>query len=147
MSKILVLDKTICLVQEYLKACSVDGKMEEPKSNFESEFTEAVEELKELCDIKSIVLKDTLPVRSTVCTSETSELTKLDLLEEQLEMLRHNLVCYSSDLSLTYPKVGFERSYEETRNRMELLLEVCTIVEAHDASYQPLSIEEETDVK
>jgi len=139
MSKILVIDKTIHLVQEYMKSCSVDGKLEGPKPGFESEFVEAAEELKELCEIKSLVIKDTLPARAIDYTSESEELTILDLLDEQMEMLKHNLVCFSSDLRLSHPKVGFEKSYDETRKRMELVLEIYTIVEQHEVAFKKKS--------
>lgn len=49
---------------------------------------------------------------------------KRELLEEQLAMLQHNLMCYSDNLNLDKPKEGFETKWQEAQTKCELMKEL-----------------------
>lgn len=50
-------------------------------------------------------------------------MSKLEYLEDQRNMAYHNLMCYSRNLSMTRPKEGKEKEWNEAK-------EVCLIVES-----------------
>lgn len=49
---------------------------------------------------------------------------KRELLEKQLDMLQHNLMCYSDNLNLDKPKEGFETKWQEAQIMCDLMKEI-----------------------
>ena len=51
-------------------------------------------------------------------------MNKIELLEEMYEMAVHNWICYSKNLTLAEAKKGYEREWEESKEKIELLQEM-----------------------
>lgn len=51
-------------------------------------------------------------------------MSRLKLLEDLYDESMHNMRCYSKDFFISKPKVGFENSWEEEKEKLELIKEL-----------------------
>jgi len=51
-------------------------------------------------------------------------MTKIDLLDEVLDLQNHNLLCYSTNYLMDEPKKGYEAEFNKTLEKIRLLGEI-----------------------
>ncbi len=130
MSKIKVLDKNIHLVQDYLRSCSVDEKMLEAKAGFEEDFCEAAEELKELCEIKSMIVKSLIPSKKGLddSTNKTIYLRVLNIgIKYQGKVWRHQKL--ATYINCKVGVIPFDGAIQVFSRKGEF---ICEILKASD---------------
>lgn len=58
-------------------------------------------------------------------------MNKIDLLKEIMDMLNHNLLCYSSNTLMTKPKQQYIKEWELTQEKISLLEEIIEDVKKY----------------
>lgn len=57
-------------------------------------------------------------------------MTTIELLEDYLDRERHNVFCYSATYHMDSPKKGYEKEFEEAKERVQLLEQLISDLES-----------------